>query len=138
MKKKIENKPFKSYKSDAVKKAFIENMKRTMGNATESCEAVHIARSTYYEWLEKDEEFKAAMDAVAESNIDLAEKSLMQQIKDGNPTSTIFYLKTKGKKRGYIETQELTGKDGKDLIPAQMTDDEIKKELERIRKSRNE
>jgi hypothetical protein len=88
--------------------------------------------------LEKDEEFKAAMDAVAESNIDLAEKSLMQQIKDGNPTSTIFYLKTKGKKRGYIETQELTGKDGKDLIPAQMTDDEIKKELERIRKSRNE
>jgi hypothetical protein len=39
---------------------------------------------------------------------------------------------------GIVEKTEITGKDGKDLIPAQMTDDEIKKELERIRKSRNE
>lgn len=120
------------------KKVFVEKMKKTLGNITASSEAAGINRCTYYEWYEKDADFRAAIDAIAESCIDFAESSLMQQIKDGNPTSTIFYLKTKGKKRGYIETQELTGKDGKDLIPAQMTDDEIKKELERIRKSRNE
>lgn len=120
------------------KKVFVEKMKKTLGNITASSEAAGINRCTYYEWYEKDAEFRAAIDSIAESCIDFAESSLMQQIKDGNPTSTIFYLKTKGKKRGYIETQELTGKDGKDLIPAQMTDDEIKKELERIRKSRNE
>ena len=113
-------------------------MRATLGNVTESCKAADIARKTYYEWYNNDPDFRDAIDAIAESCIDYAESSLMQQIKDGNPTSTIFYLKTKGKKRGYIETQELTGKDGKDLIPAQMTDDEIKKELERIRKSRNE
>lgn len=120
------------------KKVFVEKMKKTLGNITASSEAAEINRCTYYEWYEKDAHFRAAIDSIAESCIDFAESSLMQQIKDGNPTSTIFYLKTKGKKRGYIETQELTGKDGKDLIPAQMTDDEIKKELERIRKSRNE
>jgi hypothetical protein len=120
------------------KKVFVEKMKKTLGNITASSEAAGINRCTYYEWYEKDPDFRAAIDAISESCIDFAESSLMQQIKDGNPTSTIFYLKTKGKKRGYIETQELTGKDGKDLIPAQMTDDEIKKELERIRKSRNE
>jgi hypothetical protein len=126
-------------KSNTNKKTVvIEKMKKTLGNITASCEAAQIARTTYYDWYEKDAKFRAAIDAIAESCIDFAESSLMQQIKDGNPTSTIFYLKTKGKKRGYIETQELTGKDGKDLIPAQMTDDEIKKELERIRKSRNE
>lgn len=126
-------------KANAYKKnVFVEKMKKTLGNITASSEAAGINRCTYYEWYEKDADFRAAIDSIAESCIDFAESSLMQQIKDGNPTSTIFYLKTKGKKRGYIETQELTGKDGKDLIPAQMTDDEIKKELERIRKSRNE
>ena len=120
------------------KKVFVEKMKKTLGNITASSEAAGINRCTYYEWYEKDADFRAAIDAISESCIDFAESSLMQQIKDGNPTSTIFYLKTKGKKRGYIETQEITGKDGKDLIPAQMTDADIKKELERIRKSRNE
>lgn len=129
----------KSTKFRNLKKAtFLDAMRANLGNITKSCERAKIDRKTYYNWLESDPDFSDDVDAVAESNIDLAEDSLMQQIKDGNPTSTIFYLKTKGKKRGYIETQELTGKDGKDLIPAQMTDDEIKKELERIRKSRNE
>jgi len=38
--------------------------------------------------------------------LDFAESQLHKQIKEGNSTSTIFYLKTKGKKRGYIERQE--------------------------------
>ena len=32
---------------------------------------------------------------------------LYKNIKDGRETSLIFYLKTKGKQRGYIEKQEL-------------------------------
>ena len=32
---------------------------------------------------------------------------LHKQIKKGNTTGTIFYLKTKGKKRGYIERTEV-------------------------------
>ena len=113
------------------KKVVIEKMKKTLGNITASCEAAQIARTTYYDWYEKDPDFRAAIDAIAESCIDFAESSLLQQIKDGNPTSTIFYLKTKGKKRGYVETQELTGKDGKDLIPAKLdvsklTDEQLK------------
>ncbi len=92
------------------KKAFLAKMESTLGNITASCKAANIARSTYYEWMEKDPKFAKAVDDLAESNIDFAESCLKQQIKDGNTTATIFYLKTKGKNRGYIETNELIGR----------------------------
>ena len=42
---------------------------------------------------------------VEEGLIDLCETKLMQQINEGNLTAIIFFLKTKGKQRGYIEGQ---------------------------------
>ena len=37
-------------------------------------------------------------------------------MKDGNTSATIFYLKTKGKKRGYIERSELDLSSGDEPI----------------------
>lgn len=91
------------------KKAFLAKMETTLGNITASCKAANINRSTYYDWMEKDPKFKQAVEELAEANIDFAESCLKQQIKDGNTTATIFYLKTKGKSRGYIETHEVIG-----------------------------
>ena len=44
--------------------------------------------------------------------LDFAESQLHQQIGKGIPSSTMFYLKTKGKHRGYVERTEITGADG--------------------------
>jgi hypothetical protein len=41
---------------------------------------------------------------------------LFKLIKEGNVAATIFYLKTQGKQRGYIERQEVTGADGAPII----------------------
>lgn len=55
---------------------------------------------------------------IEEHNTDLAEEVLHQLLKSGDEKIQAdiakFYLKTKGKKRGYIETQkhELMGRDG--------------------------
>ena len=38
-----------------------------------------------------------------ESSVDLAESKLIEAIKNGNLTAIIFFLKTQGKSRGYVE-----------------------------------
>ena len=40
-------------------------------------------------------------------SIDLSEASLLRQIQNNNTSATIFYLKTKGKNRGYVERTEI-------------------------------
>lgn len=94
-------------KTDKLKEAFIEVLYNNLGVVTSACKKSGVPRRTYYQWLEKDADFKKACDDVIEEQIDFAESSLFQQIKDKVPSSTIFFLKTKGRKRGYIERHEI-------------------------------
>ena len=94
-------------KSDIHKKAMIEALEKTLGIVTPACEMVGIARQTHYRWLDEDAEYKAAVNSMDDIALDFAETSLHQQIREGTPSSTMFYLKTKGKKRGFIEKQEV-------------------------------
>ena len=85
------------------KKKIIEALEKSLGIVTTACKIAGIHRSTYYEYYNTDEEFKKECDDMSNIVLDFAESQLHKQIKDGNPSSTIFYLKTKGKKRGYYE-----------------------------------
>ena len=87
------------------KKLFIQALEKNAGNISTSCKAIGICRYTFYDWCEKDENFKKQVDEVNESLIDFAETQLMKKIKDGDTTSLIFFLKTKGKHRGYSERE---------------------------------
>ena len=71
-----------------------------------------MGRTTYYDWYNSDPEFKKEVDDLQNVALDFAESQLHKQIAENSTTATIFYLKTKGKKRGYIERQEITGADG--------------------------
>jgi hypothetical protein len=90
-----------------LKRAMIEALEKSLGIVTSACKSVGINRSTHYDWLKTDDDYKAEVESIEDIAIDFAESQLHKQIKDGNPTSTIFYLKTKAKKRGYIERQEI-------------------------------
>lgn len=94
-------------KTDKKKSDFLVALKNNNGNISEACEAINIGRRTYYSWIEKDETFKQDAEDAQESLIDLAESKLVENIKDNDNTSIIFFLKTKGKKRGYVEKQEV-------------------------------
>ena len=85
---------------------FLKALRDTGGIISAACQKVNIhSRNTVYKWM-KNEEFKAVVDEVNEGNIDYVESKLMKLISQDNPTAILFYLKTRGKKRGYVETIE--------------------------------
>ena len=93
--------------SDINKNRMIEALEKSLGIVTTACKKVGISRQTHYRWTEEDEAYKIAVDSISDIALDFAESQLHKQIQEGNSTSTIFYLKTKGKKRGYIEKSEV-------------------------------
>lgn len=121
-----------------TKAAVLIALEETKGIVTDAVRKVGMGRSTYYEWLEKDPEFKKAVEEIQDVALDFVEGKLFEkingvQVRKGTdsesgedivydlPPSDVaitFYLKTKGKRRGYVERQEVTGKDGEPLSPS--------------------
>ena len=98
------------------KEAFIEAYNKSFGNITSACKMVGISRQTYYDWRKNDEEFLRLTDDVFESLLDMAETMLLKKIREGATAELLFFLKTRGKSRGYVERQEHTGAEGGPLI----------------------
>ena len=95
-------------KSRHIKKeAMLQALENSLGVVTVACKQTDIPRSTYYKWLKEDEEFAKAVRDIENIALDFGESQLHSQMKDGNTSATIFFLKTKGKKRGYVEKSEL-------------------------------
>ena len=87
------------------KKALIKALEKNLGVITYACKDVKVTRNTFYKYMREDPEFKKEAEAIDDVALDYVEKALHSQIKDGSTAATIFYLKTKGRKRGYIEKQ---------------------------------
>jgi hypothetical protein len=99
--------PITTQAIEIKKQRLLEALEKSLGIVTTACKTAGVARSSFYEWKENDPEFAMAVQEIDNVTLDFAESSLHKQINEGNATSTIFYLKTKGKKRGYVERTEL-------------------------------
>lgn len=71
---------------------------------------------TIYYYAEKYPTVRNAIDEARamwdEKLVDLAEMKLFQEVDDGRAWAIKYALSTKGKHRGYVERQEVTGADG--------------------------
>ena len=94
-------------RTDTKKAAMLKALEKSLGIVSTACKMVDISRQTHYAWLKADEQYKSAVNSIQDSVLDFAESHLYKLVKEGNPAATIFFLKTKGKKRGYIERQEI-------------------------------
>lgn len=94
-------------RTKANKEKVIQALEQSLGVVTTALNKLNLHRSTFYRWMQEDEEFAQQVKEIQDITLDFAEAQLFRQIKEGNTTATIFYLKTKGKERGYVEKQEL-------------------------------
>lgn len=99
-------------KEEYTAEQVIDAIEQAGGLQTQAAEILGCHRKTIARYIDRYVTVKEAYDAANETQLDLAEKSLFNQIKQGNVTAIIFYLKTKGKNRGYVERRENTGPDG--------------------------
>ncbi len=104
-------------KSRHIKKeSMLDALEKSLGVVTVACKSASVPRSTYYKWLKEDEDFAKAVKDIENIALDFGESQLHKQIGDGNTSATIFFLKTKGKKRGYVERSELDLSSGDEPI----------------------
>lgn len=87
-------------------KAYLEILKSSLGVITLACKKANVSRAWHYQRVERNPSFKKVIEEIDESTLDFAETALHNKIKEGDTTATIFFLKTKGKKRGYVERFE--------------------------------
>lgn len=120
-----------SKESIEKKKEVLEELERQNGVVTVSCNNVGLNRTTFYDWLSKDPEFKARVDELNDVAIDFVESKLFERIKGySHPEDKIFcfqgqetivkttkhyppsesliafYLETRAKSRGYVKKTE--------------------------------
>lgn len=90
-------------KVDTIKKKLLGQLQQCKGTITTACINSGISRTTFYEYYNLDSDFRDKVMEVQEASIDHVENMLMKKIDEGDTTAIIFYLKTKGRKRGYNE-----------------------------------
>lgn len=114
---------------DTQKEQMLLNLRKAKGVVLYACEAIGIDTQTHYKWMTTDPDYKEVVEGIQRDCLDFAERQLfklmegaeyeimtehgIQTLRDApSATATIFYLKTKGKSRGYVERQEITGAEG--------------------------
>lgn len=112
-----------------LKRAMLKALEKSLGVVTTAANIVGITRKTHYDWLLKDPKYAQEVSELDNITLDFAESQLHKQVKEGNTTATIFLLKTKGKKRGYIERQEISHQGG---VPVTKMSEEAKKKIDEI------
>jgi hypothetical protein len=81
-------------------KLFLESYEQQLGILSVALSRSGVSREKYTGWL-NNPDFKKKIDEINEVSVDFVENQLLRKIGEGDLQAIQFYLKTKGKKRGY-------------------------------------
>lgn len=95
------------------KERFLRELKERLGLIMITCDATGISHTTIRNWAKTDPEFLEQLNSVSNYTLDVVEQALLNKIvTDKDTTAMIFYLKTKGRDRGFSQRVEVTGANG--------------------------
>jgi transcriptional regulator with XRE-family HTH domain len=97
------------------------------GLVSKVAKKLKVDRRTVQRWRDGNTEIAEAFDDAIEANLDLAEDKLLENVKSRDNTACIFYLKCKGKKRGYVEKSQVEHMGAMSF--SQMDDKEVRKQI---------
>lgn len=83
-------------------------LEKSLGIVTPACKDVGISRDRFYTYYNEDEDFRRKVDDLQNIQLDFVENQLFRKIKDGSERSIIFYMKHRGRGRGYTDSIDLT------------------------------
>lgn len=92
---------------EAKQVEFLKALKEHNGIISYACDKTGVTRTVVARWRKQDVLFSGAFDDIVEDAVDFVEMQLFKHMKRGSTGAVIFYLKTKGKHRGYIERSEV-------------------------------
>ena len=93
-------------KKQKNKELLLSCLEKSLGVVTTATKMANISRSVHYVYMDEDPEYKRAVEDIQNIALDFVESKLYGKIKKDDTTCIIFYMKTKGKNRGYVERIE--------------------------------
>ncbi len=108
-----------------------EALRQSAGIRSGAAKLLGCAPNTIKNYIDRHPGLAEVEAEILDVNLDVAETKLQTAIREGNLTAIIFYLKCKGKERGYTERSQIEGPDG-GPVPVKpdmsaLTDDDLKK-----------
>lgn len=83
-------------------------LERTHGMIAIAARVLHCSRQTIYNAVHAYPEVKTVLEDAREQLLDRAELALLRAIDKGQAWAVCFYLKTQGRKRGYVEKVDVS------------------------------
>lgn len=120
--------------TEQQKRKLLDMLKTTLGVVETACQRAGIGRTTHYDWLKRDKKYRAEVNSIEDVALDFGETQLHKLMMGYTQPDTkvflnsdskqpilvpivkhigpdagavIFFLKSKGKKRGYVEKSQV-------------------------------
>lgn len=102
----------KNHYRTCTDKEIIAALKKSNGFLTAAANILGVTYQSVWVRMKRNPKILKKYEAIREKHLDFSENALLRKIKKGDIAAIIFHLKCLGKKRGYVERQEITGVPG--------------------------